>query len=54
MITVCTLSKRGKGYYEGMIPSFTNVKREKLYEKDVKKGGFTYINWDIEEELWRF
>jgi len=36
-----------------MIPSFTNEKRKKLYATDLKKG-FTYINWDIEEELWRF
>jgi hypothetical protein len=36
-----------------MIPSFTNEKRRKLYSTDPKKG-FTYVNWDIEEELWRF
>ena len=36
-----------------MIPSFTNAKRKNLYSNDPKKG-FTYINWDIEEELWRF
>ena len=38
-----------------MIPSFTNAKRLKSYLADHKKGGFNnYINWDIEEELWRF
>ena len=36
-----------------MVPSFTNEKRKKLYFNHPKKG-FTYINWDIEEELWRF
>lgn len=36
-----------------MIPSFTTDKRKKLYLLDSKRG-FTYINWDIEEELWRF
>jgi hypothetical protein len=36
-----------------MVPSFTNEKRKKLYYNDPKKG-FTYVNWDIEEELWRF
>ena len=37
-----------------MIPSFTNSKRLNLYLKDTRRGGFEYINWDIEEELWRF
>ena len=37
-----------------MIPAFTNVKRLKKYEADPKKGGFTYINWEIEDELWKF
>jgi hypothetical protein len=36
-----------------MIPSFTNDKRKKLYETHPKKG-FGFINWEIEEELWRF
>ena len=36
-----------------MRPGFTNEKRKKLYQNDSKRG-FTYINWDIEEELWRF
>jgi hypothetical protein len=36
-----------------MIPSFTNEQRRKLYFNHPKRG-FTYINWDIEEELWRF
>ena len=36
-----------------MIPEFTNDKRRLLYKTDAKKG-FAYINWDIEEELWRF
>ena len=25
-----------------------------LYMRDLRRGGFEYINWDIEEELWRF
>ena len=36
-----------------MVPSFTNEKRKKLYNTDPRKG-FTYINWEIEEELNRF
>jgi hypothetical protein len=36
-----------------MIPSFTNEQRRRLYFNHPKRG-FTYINWDIEEELWRF
>jgi hypothetical protein len=28
-ITIGSLAKRGKGYYDGMIPSFTNMKRLK-------------------------
>jgi hypothetical protein len=36
-----------------MIPAFTNDKRKKLFETHAKKG-FGFINWDIEEELWRF
>jgi hypothetical protein len=36
-----------------MLPAFTNERRRKAYMTDPKKG-FTYINWDIEEELWRF
>ena len=36
-----------------MMPAFTTEKRKKAYFNDPKKG-FTYINWDIEEELWRF
>jgi hypothetical protein len=36
-----------------MIPSFTNEKRRKKYLNEPKRG-FTYVNWDIEEELWRF
>lgn len=54
VLTLGSLSKKGQGYYQGMIPSFTNTKRMKLYINDPKRGGFTYINWDIEEELWRF
>lgn len=37
-----------------MIPSFTNSKRMGVYLRDFKKGGLNFINWDIEEELWRF
>lgn len=36
-----------------MIPSFTNEKRKKLYNTDARKG-FTYVNWEIEEELKKF
>jgi hypothetical protein len=36
-----------------MIPSFTTEIRRKLYFSDPQKG-FTYINWEIEEELFRF
>lgn len=36
-----------------MIPSFTNEKRKQLYFNHPKRG-FGYINWSIEEELWRF
>lgn len=36
-----------------MIPSFTTEKRKKLYHTDPRKG-FTYVNWEIEEELQRF
>ena len=36
-----------------MIPAFTNAKRKKLYNSDPRKG-FTYINWEIEEELKKF
>ena len=36
-----------------MIPSFTNEKRENLYLNDAKRG-FKYMNWEIEEELWKF
>jgi hypothetical protein len=53
-LTLGSLSKKGCGYYQGMIPSFTNTKRMKLYNNDPKRGGFTFVNWDIEEELWRF
>ena len=54
VLTIGTLSKRGYGFYEAMMPSFTNAKRQRAFESDTKKGGFTYVNWDIEEELWRF
>jgi hypothetical protein len=37
-----------------MIPSFTSSKRMNIYMRDHRRGGFDYINWDIEEELWRF
>ena len=36
-----------------MIPAFTNNFRRKLYYGDANRG-FTYFNWDIEEELYRF
>ena len=36
-----------------MIPAFTNAKRKKQFETTSKKG-FQYINWSIEEELWKF
>jgi hypothetical protein len=36
-----------------MLPAFTNERRRNLYLNDPRKG-FTYVNWDIEEELWRF
>ena len=36
-----------------MVPSFTTDKRKRIYQEEPKRG-FTYVNWDIEEELWRF
>lgn len=49
-----SLKRRDRlGYYKKMTPAFTNEKRRKLYQKDPKKG-FTYVNWEIEEELHRF
>ena len=49
-----SIKKKGaQSYYSKMIPSFTNDKRRKKYFNDPKRG-FTYVNWDIEEELWRF
>ena len=45
--------KGAQCFYQNMIPAFTTEKRKKLYYNHPKKG-FTYINWDIEEELWRF
>lgn len=42
-----------KSYYNKMIPAFTTEKRRKLYINEANKG-FTYINWDIEDELMRF
>jgi len=36
-----------------MIPAFTSDMRRKLYYSDPAKG-FTYINMDIEEELFKF
>jgi len=55
-LTIGSLSKKGYGFYPAgsMTPSFTNPKRLKLYLQDSKRGGFSYLNWDIEEELWRF
>jgi hypothetical protein len=53
-LTIGSLSKKGQGYYRTMLPSFTNNKRLGLYLRDTRRGGFDYINWDIEEELWRF
>jgi hypothetical protein len=53
-LTIATLSKKGQGYYKTMNPSFTNTKRLNVYLRDTRRGGFDYINWDIEEELWRF
>lgn len=48
-----TKKHKKNGYYAKMIPSFTNEKRRKLYFNHPKRG-FGYINWAIEEELWRF
>ena len=53
-LTIATLSKKGQGYYKTMNPSFTNTKRLNVYLRDTRRGGFDYINWYIEEELWRF
>ena len=53
-MTIGSLSKTGQGHYSEMTPCFTNAKRQKQYERDPRKGGFKFINWDIEEELWRF
>lgn len=41
------------GFYQKMYAAFTNDKRKKLYQTHPKKG-FGFINWEIEEELWRF
>ena len=45
--------KGAQCYYTNMIPAFTNEKRKKLYYSH-PKNGFTYVNWEIEEELWKF
>ena len=42
-----------KKFYDGMIPSFTNKKRQHAYY-NTSKQGFTYINWDMENELYVF
>ena len=42
-----------KKFYDGMIPAFTNIKRKKAYFNTPKQG-FTYINWDMENELYTF
>lgn len=42
-----------KKFYEGMIPAFTNKKRQHAYYH-TSKMGFTYINWDMENELYIF
>ena len=42
-----------KKFYDGMIPSFTNKKRQHAYY-NTSKQGFTYINWDMENELYIF
>jgi len=48
------LKKRDKyRVYAKMIPSFTNERRRRLYFSESNRG-FGYINWDIEEELYRF
>ena len=39
--------------YTKMVPSFTNNHRKKLYYND-PNFGFGFINWDIEEELYKF
>ncbi len=36
-----------------MIPAFTHERRRKQYYNHPKRG-FGHINWEIEEELWRF
>ena len=36
-----------------MIPAFTNKKRENSYYTSAKQG-FTYINWEMEDELYIF
>lgn len=49
-----SIKKKGaQCYYPNMLPAFTNEKRKKLYYTHPKKG-FTYVNWEIEEELWKF
>ena len=45
--------KGAQCYYANMIPAFTTEKRKKLYYSH-PKNGFTYVNWEIEEELWKF
>ncbi len=36
-----------------MIPAFTQKSRKRLFYSDSNQG-FTYFNWEIEEELYRF
>ena len=42
-----------KKFYEGMVAAFTNKKRQHAYF-NTSKQGFTYINWDMENELYVF
>ena len=42
-----------KKFYDGMIPAFTNKKRQHAYYNKPKQG-FEYINWDMEKELYIF
>ena len=42
-----------KKFYDTMIPAFTNKKRQQAFYNSAKQG-FTYVNWDMEKELFVF
>lgn len=46
-------SSKVKKYFDDMIPAFTNKKRQNAYYSSSKRG-FTYVNWDMENELYIF